>query len=83
MKEIITRWSLESPSFFQNVQRVGAFLMGLSVILIGLEGQYPTVGLPDSIAKIGGYMAVAGSVMMAIAKLTVKDYEELDKKLHD
>ena len=81
MKEIIARLSVPAPSFFKKIEKLGAFLTGLSVILMGLEAQFPTVGIPATVAKVAGYLAVAGAVMAGVAKLTVNDYDELEKKI--
>lgn len=83
MKELLARIALPAPSFFVKIQKIGAFLTGLSVILMGLQSQFPAVGIPDVVSKIAGYLAVAGAVAAGIAKLTVSDYTELDKKINE
>lgn len=83
MKELISRFQLDSPSFFVKIQKIGAFLSGLSVILMGLQSQFPSVGIPDSVSKIAGYLAVAGAIAAGIARLTVKDYDELEKRISE
>jgi hypothetical protein len=83
MKELIARFQIPSPSFFVKIQKLGAFLTGLSVVLMGLQSQFPGVGIPDSVAKIAGYLAVAGAIAAGIARLTVRDYEELERKVSE
>jgi hypothetical protein len=83
MKEFIARLTIPAPSFFVKIQKIGAFLTGLSVILMGLQSQFPAVGIPDVVSKVAGYLAVAGAVAAGIAKLTVSDYSELDKKISE
>lgn len=81
MKELIARFQLDSPTFFIKIQKLGAFLTGLSVVLMGLQSQFPGVGIPDVVGKIAGYLAVAGAIAAGVARLTVKDYDELERKV--
>lgn len=73
MKELITRFNLASPSFFIKIQKIGVVLSALSVVLLGLQAQMPTVEIPQIVYKIAEYLAVAGGVAATIAKLTVAD----------
>lgn len=73
MKELITRFNLASPTFFIKIQKIGVILSALSVVLLGLQSQMPTVEIPQIVYKIAEYLAVAGGVAATIAKLTVAD----------
>jgi hypothetical protein len=73
MKELITRFNLASPSFFIKIQKIGVVLSAVSVVLLGLQAQMPTVEIPQIVYKIAEYLAVAGGVAATIAKLTVAD----------
>ena len=73
MKELITRFNLASPSFFIKIQKIGIVLSAVSVVLLGLQAQMPTVEIPQIVYKIAEYLAVAGGVAATIAKLTVAD----------
>ena len=73
MKELITRFNLASPSFFIKIQKIGVVLSAVSVVLLGLQAQMPTVEIPQVVYKIAEYLAVAGGVAATIAKLTVAD----------
>ena len=73
MKELIARFNLASPSFFIKIQKIGVVLSAVSVVLLGLQAQMPTVEIPQIVYKIAEYLAVAGGVAATIAKLTVAD----------
>jgi len=79
MKELITRFNLASPSFFVKIQKLGIVLSALSVVLLGLQAQMPTVEIPAIVYKISEYLAVAGGVAATIAKLTVADPTQIQK----
>ena len=81
MKEFFARLSLPSPSFFVKVQKFGLFLSGLSVLILGLNSQFPGMNIPPVLNDIAGYCAVGGAIITGIAKLTVSDPEELAKKM--
>jgi hypothetical protein len=83
MKELIARFQIPSPSFFVKIQKLGAFLTGLSIVLMGLQSQFPEVGLPDALSKIAGYLAVAGAIAAGVARLTVSDYSELERRVSE
>ena len=77
MIELIKRFNLASPSFFVKIQKFGVVLSALSVVLLGLQAQMPTIELPAIVAKIAEYLAVAGGVAATVAKFTVADPEQL------
>lgn len=79
MKEIIKRFSAESPSFFKKIQALGLTLGGVGGVIMSLPELAPTVQLPEIIVKLAGYFVVAGLVSAAIAKTTVKDTSVLEK----
>ena len=79
MKELITRFNLASPTFFVKIQKLGVLLSALSVVLLGLQAQMPTIEVPALVYKVAEYFAVAGGVAATIAKLTVADPTQIQK----
>jgi hypothetical protein len=79
MKELVTRFNLASPTFFVKIQKLGVLLSALSVILLGLQAQMPTIEVPALVYKVAEYLAVAGGVAATIAKLTVADPTQIQK----
>lgn len=76
MKEIITRFLSDTPTFFKRLIGVG---LGLGVVGGALMEPHVAEQLPESIQKISGYLVTIGLVSAAIAKLTVKDPDVLKK----
>jgi len=68
---IIKRMKAPTPKFFRVLRNVG-------IVLVTTAGTILTtpVSLPAVILTIAGYVAVAGSVMMALSQATVVN--ELD-----
>lgn len=81
--ELYQRFKLPTPDFFKRMKALGAWLTGLSVILLGLHSNFPGMNIPDVVNDIAGYSAVAGFVLISVSQLTVADdaKPELDKKL--
>ena len=82
MKEFFARLTLPSPSFFVKVQRFGVLLSGLSVLILGLNSEFPGMNIPPVMNDIAGYCAVSGAIITGIAKLTVSDPVALDEKIN-
>lgn len=82
MNEIIARLTTAMPKFFQTVAKIGGILTGISLLLIGIKQEFPTIMIPAIIETIATYCAVAGAVMAGVAALAVKDYDALQKKIN-
>ena len=77
MKEIIRRFLLESPTFFKRLQTVGMLLAGIGGALIVAQGQYADSVIISKIAPIAKELVAVGATIAAIAKLTVKNPDQL------
>lgn len=65
---IVKRAKKPTPKFFKKVRNIG-----LSIAAIGATIVAAPVALPAILVKIGGYLAVAGSVMSGVSQVTVKN----------
>ena len=63
-----------TPKFFKKLR-----MIGLAIATIGATILAAPVALPAIVVKIGGYLAVAGSVMSGVSQVTVKKEEEPDE----
>jgi hypothetical protein len=70
MKSILQRASEPTPKFFKKLRTIG-----LAIAAIGATILAAPVALPAIVIKIGGYLAVAGSVMSGVSQVTVKKEE--------
>lgn len=70
------RWRQESPVFFVRLRKFGLWLAGIPALVLTIQSipQVP-VELTALAASIATYAAVAGVVIAAVSKLTVKDPE--------
>ncbi len=78
MKEILTRITSESPTFFKRIQAIGLSIgsIGTTILLIPAS----LVALPAVVLTIAGYMVAVGLVAAGGAALPVKDPSVLTKK---
>lgn len=60
----------KTPPFFRKLRTIG-----LALIATGTTVSTVKVSIPDLFKEIGGYMIVAGSVMVAVSQAVVKDEE--------
>ena len=60
-----------TPKFFRKLRNIG-----LTIAAIGATILTAPVALPAIVVKIGGYLAVAGSVMSGVSQVTVAKEEE-------
>jgi len=75
MKEIISRFVADTPTFFK---RVVAF--GLTLGCIGAALMEPhVVAMVPGLQPFAGYLVTIGVVTAAVAKLTVKDTNDIKK----
>lgn len=64
---IINRMKAPTPKFFRKLRNAGLVLAAVGGTIITAP-----VSLPAAIVTIGGYLAVAGSVIGAISQATIK-----------
>jgi ABC-type xylose transport system permease subunit len=69
---IINRMKAPTPKFFRKLRNAGLLLAAVGGTIVTAP-----VSLPAAIVTIGGYLAVAGSVIGAISQATVKG-EDID-----
>lgn len=60
-----------TPKFFKKLRMIGLALAAIGATILAAP-----VALPAIVVKIGGYLAVAGSVMSGVSQVTVKNEEE-------
>jgi hypothetical protein len=67
VKEIKTRWGLETPKFWKKVQKIGMIAGTIGGVLIAAP-----VALPAALISAGGYLLLAGSLTATLSQLTVE-----------
>lgn len=68
MKKIINRAKAPTPKFFKVLRTVGLALAAVGGTILAAP-----IALPAIVTTIGGYVAVAGSVLSAASQLTTTD----------
>ena len=68
MKKIINRAKAPTPKFFKVLRTVGLALAAVGGTILAAP-----IALPAIVTTIGGYVAVAGSVLSAASQLTKTD----------
>ena len=68
MKKIINRAKAPTPKFFKVLRTVGLALAAVGGTILAAP-----IILPVIVTTIGGYVAVAGSVLSAASQLTTTD----------
>lgn len=78
MKEIIKRWTAESPAFFKKIIFLGITLgaIGTAIMTTPVE----TFDFPEWLDKIAGHLVGIGAIAAIIAKFTVADTSVLKKE---
>jgi ABC-type xylose transport system permease subunit len=66
MKQIVNRMKQPTPVFFKKFRNLGLALAAAGATLLAAP-----IGLPVFIVNIGGYLALAGSVMTAVSQSAV------------
>jgi ABC-type xylose transport system permease subunit len=66
MKQIVNRMKQPTPVFFKKLRNIGLALAAAGATLLAAP-----IGLPLFIVNIGGYLALAGSVMTAVSQSAV------------
>ena len=65
---LIKRAKAPTPKFFKVLRNIGLVLATVGATILAAP-----VAFPISIVSIGGYVAVAGSVISAVSQLTISD----------
>lgn len=65
---VLERATAPTPDFFKKLRLLGLILTTGTGVLVG-GGQQ----LPKPIVDVAGYLAVAGSVLMAVSQVTVDE----------
>jgi len=65
--KLTERLTASTPPFFSKVRNIGLILTAISGALIGIPA------LPLIVAKIAGYLAVAGTVMTGVSQTAVSE----------
>ena len=86
--ELLKRWKLATTDFHKKLSKVGAWLSGTGVALIGIPAAFNT--LVDSLniklekefdlsllLLIASYMILAGLITSAVAKTAVEDPKKI------
>lgn len=73
MKELISRLTSPSPTFFKKLQAIGLTLTAIATTLMSLPSMITGFELPATLDKMTGYMMAIGLVIAAVAKTTVAD----------
>ena len=60
-----------TPKFFRNLRNMGLTLAAVSAAIMGAP-----VALPAILVKVAGYIAVAGTVTVAVSQTAVKHERE-------
>ena len=68
MKKIINRAKAPTPKFFKVLRTVGLALAAVGGTILAAP-----IVLPAIVTTIGGYVAVAGSILSAASQLTTTD----------
>lgn len=71
MKKIANRLLQPTPAFFKKLRNIGLGLAATGTALLTAP-----IGLPVLIVNIGGYLALAGSVITAVSQSAVKMEKE-------
>ena len=71
MKKILNRASAPTPKFFKVLRTIGLALAAVGGTILAAP-----VALPVVVTTIGGYVAVAGSVLTAASQLTIPNDSE-------
>ena len=78
MKELLLRLKSSTPKFFRELRTIGLMLIAGATVIISQPVQ-----LPSNLVEIAGYVLVAGSVLAAVAQVTVEDPKGLQKELRE
>jgi len=71
MNTVVKRMKKTTPKFFRKLRNVGLTLAAVSAAIMGAP-----VALPVILVKVAGYLAVAGTVTVAVSQTAVKHEKE-------
>jgi hypothetical protein len=71
---ILNRMQSPTPKFFQKIRNIGLILAAISGTIIASP-----VALPLIVAKVAGYLAVAGTVATAVSQAAIPGDEKNDE----
>lgn len=72
-KQVVARWKAPTPEFWKGIQAKGAVLTGISVLVGGVQAQFPTYHIPEVVLTISTHCAVAGFLAFGLGKLACTD----------
>jgi hypothetical protein len=75
MKELFTRLTADTPTFFKKVRAIGIIMISVGTALATAP-----VALPAIVVSMGGYLMTAGTIAGIIAQTAVRDTSVLEKK---
>jgi hypothetical protein len=81
--ELVARWKAPSPDFFRKLNNLGKSLIASGAMVFSPEAitaVYPgiTFKMPETLITLATHLIVAGVVVSAVAKITVKDPNQID-----
>ena len=71
MKKMMNRMQQPTPPFFKKLRNIG-----LTVAAIGTSIIAAPVAMPVLVAKLAGYLALAGTVMSTVSQAAVAENNE-------
>ena len=72
---IVERVQGPTPPFFKKLRNAGLLLTAISGALLATP-----IGVPALLAKVAGYLAVAGAVVTAVSQATVETHSSEREK---
>lgn len=78
MKELIARWTNESPKFFKKIIALGLILGGIGTTILATPES--TLNFPAWIDAAAEKMVWIGGIVAIVAKFTVADASVLPKE---
>jgi ABC-type xylose transport system permease subunit len=67
MKQIISRITAPTPSFFKKLRNIGLALIAVATTIVTAP-----ITMPAIVVTIAGYLAVAGGVLSAVSQTAVE-----------
>jgi len=68
--KLIKRWSSKTPKFFKILRNIGLALCAAGTTLL-----VSPIILPEGLVTFGGYLTVAGAVLVAVSQAVVEGEE--------
>jgi hypothetical protein len=67
MKQIVSRITAPTPSFFKKLRNIGLALAAVATAIVTAP-----IALPAVVVTVAGYLAVAGGVLTAVSQTAVE-----------